>query len=280
MGADAAARYIAQAGPLHTDLSQRWRERCDRYRPSQETIRTSEYDVAAIDETTAKRFVIEHHYAATFPAARFRFGLFRRGALVGVAVFSHPTNERVLAMFPGTTRESTELGRFVLLDDVPGNGESWFLGRAFDELRHIGLVGVLSFSDPVPRTTTAGRLVMPGHVGTIYAAHNGVYLGRGTARLLRLLPDGTVFSDRAASKIRAGERGYRYAMAILERHGADAWDEREPREDWLRRWVPRLTRILRHPGNHRYGWMLPRRRRSFLVPVGPYPKAKDLPVAA
>jgi len=53
------------------------------------------------DDAAAKAFVLEHHYSASYPAARWRFGLFRRGALQGVAVFSHPVNDRALtAVFP------------------------------------------------------------------------------------------------------------------------------------------------------------------------------------
>ena len=52
----------------------------------------------AIDaDTTPRAFIEQHHYAGTYPAARERFGLYRRGELVGCAVFSHPTNDKVLS---------------------------------------------------------------------------------------------------------------------------------------------------------------------------------------
>jgi hypothetical protein len=54
--------------------------------------------------------------------------------------------------------------RFVLLDECPGNSESWFLARCFDALLDDGVRGVVSFADPVPRRTASGQLVMPGHV--------------------------------------------------------------------------------------------------------------------
>jgi len=44
-----------------------------------------------------------------------------------------------------------ELGRSVLLDSVPGNGETWFLARCFEQMRKSDLIGVVTFSDPVPR---------------------------------------------------------------------------------------------------------------------------------
>lgn len=260
---------------MMSGVVQRWRSRRDSYRPAGETIETARYQVAAIaDDTTAKAFVLEHHYAGTYPAARFRFGLYRGAELAGVAVFSVPCNDKTLtSVFPGDPRDAVELGRFVLLDDVPGNGETWFLARAFELLRREDLVGVISFSDPLPRANAEGRTVFGGHFGTIYQAFNGVYLGRGTARTLRLLPDGQVMSARALQKIRARERGWEYSAELLERHGAS-----RPGEDlgaWLRAWLPRLTRPLRHPGNHKYAWSLQRRSRLVLAPAGPYPKRRE-----
>jgi hypothetical protein len=252
-------------------VAQRWSEGRTRFRPSGECIRTSEYDVAAIaEDTPAKAFIAAHHYSHSYPAARERIGLYRRGALVGVAVFSHPANDKVLtSVFHGRAIDSIELGRFVLLDEVPGNGETWFLARCFEQLRARGLRGVVSFSDPISRMSADGRAIFPGHIGTIYQAHNAAYLGRGTARALRLLPDATVMSARALQKIRAGEKGWRPAAALLERHGAEACPD-DNRREWLRLWLPRLTRPLSHPGNHKYAWSFD--RRVTLTPAGPYPK--------
>lgn len=260
---------------LHT---QRWRERRESYRPAGETIRTREYDAAPIDESAAKRFVIEHHYSGSHPSARESFGLFRFGQLVGVAVLSWPMTDAVVTnVFPTLPREGlAELGRFVLLDEVPSNGETWFLGQAWRLLRERGYLGVVSFSDPFRRTTLDGHVVHAGHVGTIYQGHNAVYLGRSTPRTLRLLPDATVFSDRARSKVRAGERGWRYSAAILERYGAEAApEEPEARRAWLAEWTPTLTRPVRHPGNHRYAWALERRHRGLIQATGSYPKHRD-----
>ena len=253
---------------------QRWRERRASYRPAGETINPAEYDVAPIEsDAIAKRFVLEHHYAGTYPAARVRVGLYRRGELAGVAVFSHPCNDAVLTnVFDAPALEAIELGRFVLLDDVRGNGETWFLARCFEELRRRGLRGVVSFSDPIARVDGDGRQVFPGHLGTIYQAHNGRYLGRSSAISMLLLANGQVLSKRAISKVRAGERGWRYAAELLERAGAPpAPLEREERAAWLSAWLPRVTRPVRHPGNHRYAWPLERRTRLLLEPL-PYPK--------
>lgn len=249
--------------------NQRWHLQRDSYRPS-EPINTALYEVAPIlDDTTAKAFVTAHHYSGSYPAARRRFGLYRSAQLVGVAVFSQPINNKALSLFGAGALDSLELGRFVLLDEVPGNGETWFLGRCFELLRP-EFHGVLSFSDPSPRTNRHGETVFGGHLGTIYQAHNARYLGRSTARTLRLLPDGAVLSDRSLQKIRSKERGWEYSAALLQQHGATA-----PGSDlrgWLREWLPQLTRTQRHNGNHRYAWELGPRRRWSLPSSLPYPK--------
>ena len=251
-------------------MNQRWRDRIDSYRSPAEVIVPREYEVAALEEMPAKAFVLQHHYSASYPAARFRFGLHRHGALVGVAVLSHPCSQRVLTnVFEGPAIASVELGRFVLLDEVPGNGETWFLARVFEHLRAAGLQGVVSFSDPVPRQCASGRTMFAGHVGTIYQAHNAVYLGRGTPRSLRILPDGRVLNDRGIQKIRAGERGWAASAARLQEFGAAA--PGEDRRAWLATWLPRITRPLRHQGNHKYAWGLNRRTRRTLC-GRPYPK--------
>lgn len=252
-------------------LNQRWNQQRTSYRPAGEVINPREYEVAPLDKTNAKEFVLTHHYSRTYPAARFAFGLYRGENLCGTAVFSVPCNDLVLTnVFQCPAADAIELGRFVLLDSVPANGETWFLGRCFEYLRREDLVGVTTFSDPIPRKTIDGRLVHPGHVGTIFQAFNGTYLGRGTPRTLRLLPDGTVMSDLAIQKIRSGERGWRYAAALLEHAGAPT--PAEDRLAWLKYWLPRMTRSSRHPGNHRYAWPLTKLARRSMPRRLPYPK--------
>lgn len=256
-----------------TTAVQRWNGGRASYRPAGEPINTAAYEVAELkDDRTPRAFVERHHYSRSYPAAIHRYGLFRRAELVGTAIFSWPVNEKSLVALPGARDERLELGRFVLTDDVPANGESWFLARSFELLRAAGLAGILSMSDPVPRRDAAGAVVFPGHVGTIYQATNATYLGRGTARTLRVLPDGTVFSARAMSKIRAREKGWRYAAEQLERHGAEPLSETHDAAAWLRAQLPRVTTTLRHSGNHRYAWALNRRDRRHLPKSLAYPK--------
>lgn len=256
-----------------TATVQRWRDRSSSLRPAGELINPREYEVAEISEDRAKAFVVLHHYSGTYPAARRRFGLFRHDELAGVAVFSHPCNERTITNVFGcaSASDGLELGRFVLLDSVPGNGESWFLARCREQLRS-DYVGIVSFSDDTPRLTAGGVQIFAGHIGTIYQASNAAYLGRGARGTLRLLPDGRVMSNRAISKIRSGDRGWQYSADILVSYGANRCPE-DPaeRRAWLVLWLRNLTRSVTHPGNLKYAWSFSKKVRLQSLS---YPKVK------
>jgi hypothetical protein len=252
-------------------ISQRWLNRATVFvKPG--PWRPRRYEAAEISgDTTARAFVEQHHYSASYPAARRRVGLYECGDLVGVAVCSHPCANTVLTnVFPGTATDAAELGRVVLLDRVPFGAESWFLSEC-ERLLSKQFRGLVAFSDPVRRTSTDGRVVLPGHVGTIYQASNAIFLGRATPRTLYLLPDGTVFHSYAAQKIRAQSRGWRYATEQLVSHGAS-----EPTSDtrgWLAHWMRTLCRRVRHPGNLRYALPWNRNDRERLASIRqPYPK--------
>lgn len=237
-------------------MTQRWRNGGTSYRPAGEPIDPRSVEVASISRAEAKAFVLAHHYSGTFPAEVASAGLYRRGgALVGVAVFSQPMAQTVLDIMPNGREDGVELGRFVLLDEVEANGETLFLRQAFAEMaRCAGYRYVLAYADPVPRTDDDGQQIMPGHVGTIYQAHNGVYTGRGKPRVQWVLPSGRVFNARAKSKAKSGDRGHRYALAQLVAAGAPPAPAGCDMAAWVEFWMRRLCRPVRHPGNHRYLW--------------------------
>ena len=266
------------ADPAQLDLRlpcQRWRGRRDSYRPAGEPIDARRYGVEVIEEAQARRFVVEQHYSASFPAARLCVGLHRAGhGLVGVAVFSVPIQPKSVTRHAGVEpAQGVELGRFVLLDDVEANGETWMLARAFRLLRQEkpGVRAVVSYSDPVPRTDEAGVEVKPGHLGIIYRAFNGRFVGRSSPRTLVLAPDGRVVSGRTLSKIRNGERGAAAGCETLLQMGAPrrlpgeadtAWVARALRDGPFRR--------LPHPGNLAYCWALDEEARAGLPPSLPW----------
>jgi hypothetical protein len=281
--------------PTTSDWCQRWTHGEHSWRHvSDGGFDARHYAVEPIAEAAAKEFVVSHHYSHSYPAAMSRFGLFdtRDGAarLAGVAVFGIPVQAAVLRRALPTLepyREAQELSRFVLEDACPANAESWFLARCFYELLAAGVRGVVSFADPVPRRTADGALVAVGHVGTIYQASNAAYTGRGTARTLTLLPDGTVLNARAAQKVRAQEQGHEYVETRLVALGAPVLRAGQDPGAWLRQALVDVgARRLRHRGAHRYVFRLGRNRRERervtlgLPDLRPYPKHPDIDALA
>lgn len=265
-------------------IAQRW-ERGHTSDAPCDLVRPEQLAVELISESVARSFIVDHHYSRSFPSGRLCIGLFRKvglvlSQLVGVAVFSHPSNEATLpAYLPGISgTRGVELGRFVLLNREPRNTESWFIARAFELLRQTlgGVMAVLSFSDPMPRTRLDGTVFMPGHVGTIYQATNGIYLGRSSARTILIAPDGRVLHNRSLSKLLYNERGADGVAAQLLDMGCRPRRSGESAQSWLGRiQAGGELRKVRHPGNHAYAWTLDRRAYALPDPYGPYPKKRD-----
>lgn len=253
--------------PLFTGC-QRWQQGRERYRPAGEPFVAFRYGVEPIDFAAARRFVQQHHYSGTMPAARLQIGLmhktspFAAESLAGAIVFSVPVQERAVpAWLEMPPRLGIEIGRLVLLDAVPGNGESWFLGRAFRLLRALlpEVQGVLSYCDPLERRDVEGRIVKRGHIGTIYKAFNGRYVGRSSARTLVLAPDGRCVNERTLSKIRLNEQGAGYAVRQLQALGAPAPRRGEGGAAYVSRALEEgRFRRVRHPGNLTFTWRVTR----------------------
>lgn len=260
-----------------TSIAQRWRDRRDSYRRRGEGFNPSAFEVAPIaSDKVARTFVERHHYSGSYPAARERYGIYTGGELVGVAVYSVPCHPAVISnWFPFEDwRAGVELGRFVLLDSVPFNAETWFLARTRALLTAEGYLGIVSFADPVPRTSIDGRVSFAGHVGTIYQASNAVLAGRGRGQTAYLLPDGTTWHRRNRGKVLGLHPGWEGAVQGLEGWGAAPFegDSRPTRERWLSAALATTTRPMRHPGNLRYLWGLTRRVSRHLPQSDPYPK--------
>jgi len=164
-----------------------------------------------------------------------------------------------------------DLGRFVLLPDVAGDGESWFLARAFGLLAkpRPGGRGVMATSDPLVRIAASGREVCPGHVGVIYQALGGQHVGRTGAGLIHIDRDARTVSGRVFSKITAGDVGRDYSARILAEAAAPQLPGESP-ADWVRR-AKGLLRAVRHPGCLVYRWALGGHRLPE-VPLLPYPR--------
>jgi hypothetical protein len=263
---------------------ERWRDRRGSFVLPTNRFDPTGWEVVALvgegSDNVARSFVRTHHYSAKYVAARYRFGLFNpRGELCGVAVFSQPSNNRSLTKhLPGLRShlEGVDLGRFVLLDEVGHGGESWTLARCFEQLANweapplkwdkatggsepwLGVRGVVSFSDPVPRRNVHGKLTLVGHWGTIYQATNGRYVGRASKSTLSLLPDGGVIAPRSISKVRTGERSSAGVVRDLIAAGACEPQSGENMRSWAEAALASVEIMrFRHPGNHKYVWALP-----------------------
>lgn len=245
----------------------------------------SGYEVVELAEADARRYVLAHHFAASWPAARLRYGLLdlTDGSLCGVLVLGVPMHPNVLLRpFPYLEpyAQSLELVRLVVGPGVASNGESWFTTAALGMAAERGVRGVVAFADPIPRVgcTDAGPVVvMPGHCGTVYQACNARYTGLATPRRQILLPDATVLTARAAAKVTSGERGARGVIARLVDLGASAPGPGQPPSVWLAHALSAIgARTVRHPGNHRYlmrvGAPALRRRTRILLSAKAYPK--------
>lgn len=275
------------AQPLTTAAcpSQRWRLGREYWRVDRdEGFRREHYAVDVIRDAAARAFICDHHYSGSYPIAMERVGLFRGHTLVGVAVFSIPINNNVIPRYTGVpAAQGTELGRFVLLDEVPYNAESYFLAAAFKVLRALRpeLRTVVAYSDPVPRATASGQIVLPGHIGIAYQASNARYLGRAASKTLHITQAGVALSTRAVSKVRLQEHGAASAEKRLVRLGAPRRAPGQHPADWIASVLAGGTfRRVRHPGNHVYGFALgaPAGKVALLKgfkPALPYPKALD-----
>jgi hypothetical protein len=280
------ARLIATT-PIQPgfEFDKRWKYREQRWVAPGPLFDPCRYGVELTPERDAKRFTIEHHYSGSYPASRLAVGLYRLSAarlqeLVGVAVFSVPMQQAVIPRYTGLEpRQGAELGRFVLLDELPYNSESWFLRRAFQALKATKpeIRSIVSFADPLGRL--AGTTPKKPHWGVIYAASNALYAGQSRPAVLQIAPNGQLLSQRALSKIRLDEIGRAYAERQLVAAGAPPREAEESSSIWLERALAHPGfHQLRHPGNHVYVFGLDAAARAAARAANPterpYPKPR------
>lgn len=116
-------------------------------------------------------FIKKYHYSHTRPGgADFSFALDWGGKLSGAILFGYMAgNPRGMQVFNEISDPASyrELMRLVLLDEVPFNSESRFIGWALRWLRdNTELLGLVSFADPYHQ-----------HTGGVYRATNWIYTG-------------------------------------------------------------------------------------------------------
>lgn len=255
MSVDALERFMAA---IRDGAEQRWaRHEPTWKRPEDGGFDKRLYQVVELSHGDARGFVVEHHYSRSYGAVKKigRWGMVERatGRLVGVAAFGVPASRHLLPMvFPGLGYDrAVELLRFVLLDRVPSNAETWFAAQALHALAGHGVLGVVAHSDPVPRVVD-GQVLMPGHIGGIYRDGSWPFVGQAKRRIMRQLPDGTILNDRTAQKLRAGERGAGGVVRTLVKFGAQPLGVDDDAAEYLSFWTAQLTTPVEQPGVLRY----------------------------
>ena len=275
----------AEVNPVSSNC-QRWRHGRHSWRRRRDGgFDKTRYHIGRIiGNTVPQKFVESHHYLRSFPSSSANWGLYEGDELLGVAVFGVPSHRAVLTnVFPDLEpyTESLVLSRFVLLDAVPANGETWFLRQVFAAAAREGLRGVVTFADPVMRRAADGTVVVPGHRGTIYAAAGSDALGRSRAGIVLVLPDGSILDRRALSKVRRDECGHDYVERRLATFGASPRRPGESGESYLARALAAAGVVaLRHGGNYRFAFRLgettaERAAVRIGLPATPRPKTID-----
>lgn len=256
---------------------QRWKDRRTSWaKPA--PFDKGRYGIELLLPAQAKQYVEAHHYSGSCTSVVQAWGLFEvqgevrglaRPELVGVAIFSTPSNERVITSRTSFgPREGLELGRFVLADKVPHGGESHALSKMLKALaaERPELMAIVAYSDPMERADASGHVYKPGHVGSAYQATGALYGGLTDKRTVYLTRNGELLNARALSKIIGGETGAAYAERQIEQatglkrlagESGASYVQRARKSDALSK--------VRHPGNHIYAWALRRSARAQLA---------------
>ncbi len=104
--------------------------------------------------------LIKFHYLSKWPKqVQITFGLRRKTKLLGAITYSQPVNE-----LKNRFGENVwELSRLVLWDEIPKNGESFFIGASirYIKKRYPSVKLLIAFADP-----------SQGHSGIVYKASN------------------------------------------------------------------------------------------------------------
>ena len=128
------------------------------------------FELIEIEKSLAYDFIRRYHYLGNAEFfAKYAFGLWCCGELVGVATYSNPQGTTTLLGWFGvdnTDQTILELSRLAMLPELNGcNATSYLLSNSIKELRRIGIRAVITLAD-------ASR-----HVGSIYQVCNFKYYG-------------------------------------------------------------------------------------------------------
>lgn len=132
----------------------------------------------------AKPFIEAYHYSRSVNGVKVAqcFQVTKQGTLVGAMLFGALATTAWKA-YAGREQDAVELRRLVMLDEVPKNAESKFIGWTLRWLRkNTNYKVVVSYADPYH-----------GHSGIIYKASNFEYRG--------LTPDDTLYQHPVTGRL-------------------------------------------------------------------------------
>lgn len=136
-------------------------------------LRKADYEVRAVDISTARQMVELHHYAAgASNTATYLHGLFRKGDIfngqcLGVAWWIPPTKSAAFATFPENWQCVLALSRLVIVPDVPKNACTFLLAASCKLIDRNIWQRLVTYADD-----------WRGHTGGIYRAANWQYVGK------------------------------------------------------------------------------------------------------
>ena len=130
----------------------------------------SVFSISEISKPLAYDFVRRYHYLGKAEFfAKYSFGLWCAGELVGVAAFSNPQGNVALQGWFGLSNDDQsilELSRLAMLPSLNGtNATSYLLSNSIRFLKRMGIRAVITLAD-------ASR-----HIGSIYQVCNFKYYG-------------------------------------------------------------------------------------------------------
>jgi len=143
------------------------------------------FTISEIEKATAYAFIRTYHYLkdAKF-FAKYCYGLFLDGELVGAATYSNP--QGIVAMkswfnLPNSDQSVLELSRLCMLPELNGtNATSYLLGNSMKQLKSHDIKAVITLADN------------SRHVGSIYQVCNFKYYGLTDKKTDFYVADGRV----------------------------------------------------------------------------------------
>lgn len=145
------------------------------------------------EKDEVKLFIESNHYSHKMPQAiKYRFGMYINDELFGVSIFSIPSNQfAVTSIFENETQHiCIELSRVFTLDSTPKNFESYCISKMFKYIKYNTKYDVvLSYADPNFK-----------HVGYLYQALNGMYLGETAQEVRYIMPTGELITRRGLGR--------------------------------------------------------------------------------